>query len=69
MNPVVTLEALEIRLDGEIDTKAARVNYDGSGWPRQKNHFNLADVKVAYDRYILQRTNFKPKPLAVVLSI
>ena len=35
----------------------------------QKNHFNLADVKVAYDRYILQRKNFKPKPLAVVLGI
>ena len=35
----------------------------------QKNHFNSADIKAAYDRYILQKTIFKPKQVAEVLGI
>jgi len=35
----------------------------------QKAHLNSADIKAAYEKYIQQRTNFKPKHVAEVLGI
>lgn len=35
----------------------------------QKAHLNSADIKAAYEKYIQQRTNFKPKQVVEVLGI
>ena len=35
----------------------------------QKAHLNSADIKAAYEKYIQERTNFKPKQVAEVLGI
>ena len=35
----------------------------------QNPHHNSADIKAAYEKYIQERTNFKPKQVAVVLGI
>ena len=35
----------------------------------QNSHVNSADIKAAYEKYIQQRTNFKPKHVAEVLGI
>ena len=35
----------------------------------QKTHLNSADIKAAYEKYIQQRTNFKPKQVVEVLGI
>ena len=35
----------------------------------QNPHHNSADIKAAYEKYIQERTNFKPKQVAEVLGI
>ena len=35
----------------------------------QKAHLNSADIKAAYEKYIQERTNFKPKQVAEVQGI
>ena len=35
----------------------------------QKAHLNSADIKAAYEKYIQQRANFKPKQVVEVLGI
>jgi hypothetical protein len=39
---------------------------DGSN---QNTHLNLADIKTAYQKYMIQRTDFKPKQVSEVLGL
>ena len=39
---------------------------DGSN---QNTHLNLADIKIAYQKYMIQRTDFKPKQVSEVLGL
>ena len=39
---------------------------DGSN---QNTHLNLADIKTAYQKYMIQRTDFKPKQVPDVLGL
>jgi len=61
---------LEIGFDGEnlIPMLPVLMIMEANG-SDQKAHLNSADIKAAYEKYIQQRTNFKPKQVVEVLGI
>lgn len=61
---------LEIGFDGEnlIPMLPVLMIMEANG-SYQKAHLNSADIKAAYEKYIQQRANFKPKQVVEVLGI